>query len=135
MARNDSWAQVLRMALPILDGARPSGVLGWVGPVVPVVTRAAVGAGHWASGRRRRALAAWASAAGFGLVAWGLGTEAPGRAEWDSLLREIGVPAPAAGGTETPAARRRSRYGWQDVAPVAWMVIEVPWGLRHPRRL
>jgi hypothetical protein len=28
-----------------------------------------------------RALAAWASAAGFGLVAWGLGAEAPTRAE------------------------------------------------------
>ena len=81
MARDDSWAQVLRVALPILDGVRPSGVLGWVGPVVPVVTRVAVGAGHWAAGRRRRALAAWAGAAGFGLVAWGLGTEAPTPAE------------------------------------------------------
>ena len=49
--------------------------------VIPVVTQAAVGAGHWAAGRRRRALAAWASAAGSGLVAWGLGTEAPTRAE------------------------------------------------------
>ena len=54
-------------------------------------------AGHWASGRRRRALAAWASAAGFGLVAWGLCTEAPARAELDNLLRELGVQAPAAG--------------------------------------
>src|SRR4029077_12539913 len=76
MARDDSWAQELRLALPVLDGARPSGVLGWVGPVVPVVTRVAVGAGHWAAGRRR-ALAAWTSAAGFGLVAWGLAPEAP----------------------------------------------------------
>jgi len=40
-----------------------------------VVTQAAVGAGHWAAGRRRRALAAWTSAAGYGLVAWGLGTK------------------------------------------------------------
>ena len=87
MARDDSWAQVLRVALPLLDGARPSGVLGWVGPVVPVVTRAAVGAGHWAAGRRRRALAAWTSAAGYGLVAWGLGTEAPPPADGGRLRR------------------------------------------------
>ena len=49
--------------------------------VAPVVTQVAVGAGHWAAGRRRRALAAWTSAAGYGLVAWGLGTEAPTPAE------------------------------------------------------
>ena len=106
-----------------------------VRPVAPVVTQAVVGAGHWACGRRRRALAAWASAAGFGLMAWGLGTEAPARAEMDNLLRELGVRAPAAGGTDTPTARRRSRYGWLEVAsPVASMIIDVPWGLRHPRR-
>ena len=81
MARADSWAQVLRVALPILDEARPSGMLGWVRPVAPVVTQAAVGAGHWAAEHRRRALAAWTSAAGYGLVAWGLGTEAPTPAE------------------------------------------------------
>jgi hypothetical protein len=34
-----------------------------------------LGVGHWAAGRRHRALAAWACAAGFGLVAWGLSTE------------------------------------------------------------
>jgi hypothetical protein len=127
MTRNDSWAQVLRMALPILDGTRPSGVLGWVGPVVPVVTRAAVGAGHWAAGRRRRALAAWTSAAGYGLVAWGLGTEAPTPAEArenmqqnmeqniqrlqrEGALPEPGTKAPAAVRTPTPAARRLNRY-------------------------
>jgi hypothetical protein len=81
MARDDSWAQVLRVGLPILDEARPSGMLGWVPRVAPVVTQAAVGAGHWAAGRQRRALAAWTSAAGYGLVAWGLGTEAPTPAE------------------------------------------------------
>ena len=67
--------------MSVLDGTRPSGIPGWVSPVAPAVTQAAVGAGHWAAGRRRRALAAWAGAAGFGLVAWGLGTEAPTRAE------------------------------------------------------
>ena len=115
------------MALPILDGARPSGVLGWVPRVAPVVTQAAVGAGHWAAGRRRRALAAWTSAAGYGLVAWGLGTEAPTPAEVrenmqqnmqqniqrlqrEGALREPGPKAPAAAGTPTPAARRLNRH-------------------------
>ncbi|MGH3224820.1 MAG: hypothetical protein ACRDPY_40100, partial [Streptosporangiaceae bacterium] len=115
---------------------RPSRTIGWVSHLAPVVTQAAVGAGHWACGRRRRALAAWATAAGYGLTAWGLGTEAPTGAEVGNLLREIGVRPPAAGGTDTPAARRRSRYRWQEIAsPVAWMIIGVPWGLRHPRRL
>ena len=36
MARDDSWAQVRRAALLLLDGARPSGMLGWVGPVAPL---------------------------------------------------------------------------------------------------
>src|SRR4029077_8511926 len=123
MARDDSWAQVLRMALHILDGARPSVVVGGVGPVPPVVTQAAVGAGHWAAGRRRRALAAWTSAAGYGLGAWGLGTGAatPGEArqnmqqnmqqniqrlQREGLLRKPGTKAPAAARTQTPAARR-----------------------------
>ena len=162
MARDDSWAQVLRAALPILDGARPSGVLGWVGPVAPVVTQAAVGAGHWAAGRRRRALAAWTSAAGYGLVAWGLGTEAPTPAEVrenmeqniqrlqrEGALPEPGAKAPAAARTPTPAARRLNRH-LSRVAPLfkatgtpqyklastaVGMVIGVWWGLRHPRRL
>jgi hypothetical protein len=162
MARNDSWAQVLRMALPILDGARPSGVLGWVPRVAPVVTQAAVGAGHWAAGRRRRALAAWTSAAGYGLVAWGMGTEAPTPAEVretmqqnlqrlqrEEALRKPAPKAPAAARTPTPAARRLNRY-LARAAPVfkatatpqyklastaVGMVLGVWWGLRHPRRL
>jgi hypothetical protein len=137
MASDDSWALSRRLfQMVLLDGARPSRTLGWVSPLAPVVTQAAVGAGHWASGRRRRALAAWASAAGFGLMAWGLGTEAPARGELDNLMRELGAEAPAAGGTDTPTARRGSRYGWQNLAPpVAGMVIGVAWGLRYPRRL
>jgi hypothetical protein len=123
MARDDSWAQVLRVAVPILDEARPAGMLGWVPRVAPVVTQAAVGAGHWAAGRRRRALAAWASAAGYGLVAWGLGTEAPTPAEArqnmeqnvqrlqrEGVLPEPGTKAPAAARTPTPAARRLERH-------------------------
>jgi hypothetical protein len=162
MARDDSWAQVLRMALPLLDGARPSGVLGWVPRVAPVVTQAAVGAGHWAAGRRRRALAAWTSAAGYGLVAWGLGTEAPTPAEVrenmqqnmqrlqrEGVLRKPGPNAPAAARTPTPAARRLERHlsraapffkatdtpQYRLASTVVGMVLGVRWGLRHPRRL
>jgi hypothetical protein len=149
MASDDSKAPWWRLAVMILDGARPSGTLGWVSPVAQVVTQAAAGAGHWAAGRRKRALAEWAGAAGFGLLAWGLGTEAPTRAEagenmrrWQSdLLRKYGTqaPPPAAAGTETPAAGRLSRYlssPWaQSVSAVAGIVISVPWRLRHPRRL
>jgi hypothetical protein len=146
MARYDSWAQVLRVTFPhVLDGARPAGMLGWASPVAPVVTQAAVGAGHCAAGRRQRALAAWASAAGYGLVAWGLGTEAPTAAEarqniqrlQGDLLRERGIKAPAAAGTQTPAAHHLSRYEplYRLAAGVAAVVIGVPWGLRHPRRL
>jgi hypothetical protein len=163
MARDDSWAQVLRAGLPpILDEARPSGMLGWVRPVAPVATQAAVGAGHWAAGRRRRALAAWTSAAGYGLVAWGLGTEAPTPAEVrenmeqniqrlqrEGVLPEPGPKAPAAARTPTPAARRLERHLsraapfframdtplYRLASTVVGMVIGVWWGLRWPRRL
>ena len=162
MARDDSWAQVLRVGLPILDGARPSGMLGWVGPVAPVVTQAMVGAGHWAAGRRRRALAAWTSAAGYGLVAWGLGTEAPTPAEvrenmqqnmqrlqGEGALPEPGPKAPAAARTPAPAARRLNRYlaraaplfkvtgtpQYKLASTAVVMALGVWWGLRHPRRL
>jgi hypothetical protein len=123
-----------------------------VSPVAPVVTQAIAGAGHWAAGRRQRALAEWAGAAGFGLVAWGLGTEAPTGAEAlenlavlagmdeqqrRDFLRKLAAGAPATAGTETPAARRVARFfRWFGlVSPVAGMVIGVPWRLRHPRRL
>ena len=127
----------------MLDGTRPSGALKWVSPVAPAVTQAAVGAGHWAAGRRQRALAAWASAAGFGLVAWGLGTEAPTRAEVENiwrqqrdLLRKLGTAAPATAGTQMPTARQQSRYALFDAAlKVAGMPLGVRSGLRHPRRL
>ena len=137
----------LRLAfLRLLDGARPSGASGWVPHVAPVVTQAAAGAGHWAAGRRQRALAEWAGAAGFGLVAWGLGTEAPTPAEvredmerqLRDLARALGRPAPATTGTEThepPSAMVRVLRLTGRVFPVAWMVIGVPWRLRHPRRL
>ena len=125
-----------------LDGTRPSGALEWVSRVAPVVTQAAVGAGHWTAGRRQRALAAWASAAGFGLVAWGLGTEAPTLAEVESIRRQQRDrllklnPKAAADGTHALTARQQSWFGL-----AAWtvtgigMVTGVRSGLRRPQRL
>jgi hypothetical protein len=145
MARDDSWAQFYRVLLMVLlDGTRPWGALEWVSPVAPAVTQAAVGAGHWSAGRRRRALAAWASAAGFGLVAWGLGTEAPSRAEVESIWRQQGdlarklrAKAPATAGTQTPTARQLSRHAplYGLAFQVMGVVLGVRWGLRNPRRL
>jgi hypothetical protein len=141
MARDDSGDRLLLrvVLMSFLDGARPSGIPEWVSPVIPVVTQAAVGAGHWAAGRWQRALAAWASAAGFGLVAWGLGTEAPTRAEAEKnierqkdLLRERGIEVPATAGT-TPMARQLLRYA--PAFQVAGIVLGVRSGLRRPRRL
>jgi hypothetical protein len=129
--------------LQVLDGSRPSGTLGWVSPIAPVVTQAAVGAGHWAAGRRQRALAAWASAAGFGLVAWGLGTEAPTRAEAQAYLEqqrkarlgELGAKAPASTGTETFMPLGLSGDAQNALASSIRMVFGVRSGLRRPRRL
>ena len=152
MARDDSKALLWRAYMLLLDGGRPLGTRGWVNSVAPVVTQAVAGACHWAAGRRQRALAEWAGAAGFGLVAWGLGTEAPTGAEAlenmavlagmddgqrRDFLRKLEAGAPAGAGTETPAARRVSRFfrWFGRVSPVAGMVIGVPWRLRHPRRL
>src|SRR6185312_1581696 len=117
MARDDGMAYLRWAALRFLDGGRPARTSGWVPLVTPVVTQAAAGAGHWADGRRQRALAEWAGAAGFGLIAWGLGTEAPTAAEVQEsfrrqldLMRKPGTPAPASPRTETPAARRIDRF-------------------------
>jgi hypothetical protein len=144
MARDDSGNRLLRRLalMPVLDGTRPSGIPEWVSPVAPVVTQAAVGAGHWAAGRRQRALAAWTSSAGFGLVAWGLGTEVPARAEAQQhieqqkdLMRKRGIEVPAIA-AQTFTARQRSRYTRYDVAfTVVGMVPRVRYGLGHPRRL
>ena len=110
MARDDGRAQLRRVALmSVLDGARPSGTVEWVSAVVPGMTQAAVGAGHWAAGRRRRALAAWASAAGSGLVVWALGTEAPTRAEaQQNVERHEG---PVARAWDRGAGCRRAAHG------------------------
>jgi hypothetical protein len=144
MAGVDSRARVQWAALMLLlDGTRPVGALEWVSPVAPVATQVAVGVGHWAAGRRQQALAAWASAAGFGLVAWGLGTEAPTQAEAEmnieqqkDLLRKLCTNAPANAGTQAPAARQRSPWALYEAAfKVAGMPLSVRSGLRRPRRL
>jgi hypothetical protein len=69
MARDNKARLQLELVLLTLDGTRPSGTLQWASAAAPVVTQAAVGAGHWAAGRRQRALAARASAAGSALAA------------------------------------------------------------------
>jgi hypothetical protein len=144
MARDDSWDRLLRrlVFVSLLDGARPSGIPQWVSPVAPVLTQAAVGAGHWASGRRHRALAAWASAAGFGLMAWGLGAEAPTWAEAQKtieqqkdLMRKRGIQVPATTRTETSPAHRRLQNALDVLGPSIRMVFGVRSGLRRPRRL
>lgn len=142
MARDDGMAKVHRLVLlSVLDGARPSGALEWVSSVAPAVTQAAVGAGHWAAGRRRRALAAWACAAGFGLVAWGLGAEAPTRAEAEEnieqqkdLLRKLGTQVPATAGTQTRLSQS-SLHALDAFGLSVRMVFGVRSGLRRPRRL
>jgi hypothetical protein len=146
-SKDRSWLWVPLMSL--LDGYRPSRTRGWLYPVAPVVTQAAAGSGHWAAGRRQRALAEWAGAAGFALIAWGLGTEAPTPAEVQEkyrrlqrdMLRKRGTkaPVPVPARTETPMARRLSWFfrtvRLDLVSPVVAVVIGVPWRLRHPRRL
>jgi hypothetical protein len=145
MAGYDSGDRLVRrlVFMSSLDGTRPSGIPGWVSPVAPAVTQAAVGAGHWAAGRRQWALAAWACAAGFGLVAWGLGAEAPTRAEAQEnveqqkdLMRRRGIEVPTtAARTETWMARQPWRNALDVLVPSVRMVFEVRSGLRSPRRL
>ena len=145
MAGDDSGDRLLGRVflMSLLDGVRPSGIPEWLSPVAPVVTQAAIGAGHWAAGRRQRALAAWAGAAGFALVAWGLGTEAPTRAESEQnieqqkdRLRERGVEVPAtASGTQTWMARQPGRNVVSALASCVQVALGVRSGLRHPRRL
>ena len=149
MARDNSKARLqLEGVLLALDGIRPSGTLAWASAAAPVVTQAAVGAGHWAACRWQRALAAWASAAGSGLAAWGLGTEAPTRAELvkmgrqhRDLLRTLGTrlppEAPATAGTHTHLSQR-SQNALSALIPaqiVVGVVFGVRSGLRHPRQL
>ena len=65
----------------------------WLSPVAPAVTQArhrgralappGAGSGPWPR---------WAGAAGFGLVAWGLGTEAPTRAEAQENIEQQKAP-------------------------------------------
>lgn len=129
-----------------LDWTRPSRPLEWVSCVAPVGTQAVAGAGagagHWAAGRRQRALAAWASAAGFALVAWGRGTEAPSRPEVEPIRRQqrdrLPEPNPKAAAAGTRALTARQQWWW---GVAAWTVTGigiangVRSGLRPPQRL
>jgi hypothetical protein len=144
MARDDSGNRLLRRLafMSVLDGTRPSGIPEWVSPVAPVVTQAAVGAGHWAAGRRQRALAAWTGAAGFGLVAWGLGTEAPARAEahqyieqQKDLMRKRGIAVPATAAQAFTPRQRSLNTLYGVAAPIVGTVLRVRYDLRHPQRL
>jgi len=146
MARDNTKARLqLQLALLAFDGTRPSGTLEWVSAAAPVVTQAAVGAGHWAAGRRHRALAAWAWAAGSALAAWGLGTEAPTRAEMvkntrqhRDQLRELGTRLPPeAPATAGPQAHPPSAIAntVSALASCSQMTFGVRSGLRHPQRL
>jgi hypothetical protein len=145
MTGDDSGNRLLQRVawMSALDGTRPSGILEWVPPVAPVVTQAAVGAGHWAAGRRQRALAAWASAAGFALVAWGLGTEASTRAEarknieqQKDLMRERGLEVSAtATGTPTWMARQPQANVLSALISCVQVVVGVRSGQRRPQRL
>ena len=124
---DDSWAQVLRIALPLLDGARPAGMrMG-----APCRPRCDPGR------RRGRALGRRAPAAGPGHVdgavrlrAGGVGLDLEERrprprrgrtcstilqqnVQQDSKGGPVGKPgpkAPAAARTQTPAARRLERH-------------------------
>jgi hypothetical protein len=149
MARDNSKARLqLELVLLAMDGTRPSGTLQWASAAAPVVTQAAVGAGHWAAGRRQRALAAWASAAGSGLAAWGLGTEAPTRAEMvkntqphRDLLRTLGTRLPSEAPATAEAQTHLSQRSQNALSALicaqicAQIVFGVRSGLRHPRQL
>jgi hypothetical protein len=81
------------------------------------------------------------------LVAWGLGTEAPTRAEMvkstqqhRDLLRKLGkrLPpeAPATAGTRALTARQQSWFGLAAIGITGiGMITGVRSGLRHPQRL
>jgi hypothetical protein len=76
-------------------------------------------------------------------VAWGLGAEAPTRAEAQKyieeqkdLMRKRGMQVPATTArTETSAARRRLQNALDVLGPSIRMVFGVRSGLRRPRRL
>src|SRR5579859_1256177 len=91
LVMTDSWAQFYRVLLMVvLDGTRPSEALEWVSPVAPAVTQAAVGAGHWAAGRRAPGPGSvgercWVRAGGVGP---GHRSAVPGRVE--SIWRQQG---------------------------------------------
>jgi hypothetical protein len=126
----------------MLDGAKPDGAVGWIAPITAVAGRVAVGIGHWCSGYRRRAAAAWVEATGGALVIWGLTTEAPTMAQAQETPQQLGeqlerlksirYPDRAGTGAVTePAQRRVSAVA----LPVLRTALGAVWDLRYPRRL
>src|ERR1017187_7969535 len=91
-------------------------------------------------GRRRgRALGLWTPAAGPGRVGRRCWLRAGGVGPWHgSADRGRGGrehPA-AANGPDAQAWHTGPGYRWDGlVSPIAWVVLSVPWRLRHPRRL
>jgi len=136
MASDDSWALARRLyRMVFLDGVRPRGRSDGCPLSPPSLPRPPSG----------RALGFWPPAAGPGSVgkrcwfrAGGVGplhgSAGPGRA--GQLAARAWRTGPGCRRADAPTARRRSRDAWQNAASaVAWMIIGVPWGLRHPRRL
>jgi hypothetical protein len=112
--------------MSLLDGIRASGIPQWLSPVAPVVTQAAVGAGHWAAGRRQRAVAAWVSAAGFGLVAWGLTVGAIAGEAWLAVFYAPRVPR--------AVRRRRPRLAAGSALVVAGALARLRAAVAEPLR-
>jgi hypothetical protein len=122
MARDNTKARLqLQLALWAFDGTRPSGTLEWVSAAAPVVTQAAVGAGHWAAGRRQRALAAWAWARPSGAGASGrrLGGERGGEVQGD------GAVGAGAGGQQAEVAGEAAVSGMARSVCRAWAAARV----------
>ena len=75
-------------------------------------------------------------------MTWGLGTEAPTRAEAQQyieqqkdLVRKRGIQVPATARRQTLTARQRSLNALNVAFPVVGTVLRVRYDLRHPRRL
>jgi hypothetical protein len=126
MARGNSKARVqLQLALLALDGLRPSGTLQWVSAVAPALTQAAVGAGHWAAGRRQRARAEM------------IKNTLPHRDLLRTLGERLPPEAPATAGTQTHLSQRSQNALSALISAeiCAQIVFGVRSGLRHPRQL
>ena len=136
----------LQLVLLALDGARPSGTLEWVSAVAPVVTQAAVGAGHWAAGAGS---GPWPRGPALPAPGWWRGALAPKRRpgpRWKRTPSSTGTRCASSAhaspggagcaGTQTPCPPAiAERPGRPCLCLVIGVVFGVRSGLRHPRRL